>query len=171
MASMASEREVRIWLTRFSEILSTNEIGADNLLDLTFGDRVGIQWAEGTEHLAKKTFEELYGMLGLEKTMRIPGMVEEVDSLGVVNRWDDPEAWQETSKMPFALSWFQVTGIVRMVEIAFKHSSVLIGDEVGMGKTLESIGFFLTLQYFRQYYSAHGDFPGIWSKQYRYPLL
>lgn len=118
---MALEREVRIWLTRFSEILSTNEIGADNLLDLTFGDRVGIQWAEGTEHLAKKTFEELYGMLGLEKTMRILGMVEEVDSLGVVNRWDDPEAWQETSKMPFALSWFQVTGIVRMMEIAFKQ--------------------------------------------------
>ena len=92
---MASGREVRIWLTRFSEILSTNEIGVDNLLDLTFSDQAGIQWAEGTEHLAKKTFEELYGMLGLEQTMRIPGMVEEVDLLGMVNRWDDPKAWQE----------------------------------------------------------------------------
>lgn len=161
---MASERDVKLWSIRFNDILVTNETSAETVLDLGFGERVGVAWKEGTEHLREKNFSELYGMLGLSATNRIPGMVEEVETMGVVNRWDDEALWTESAKSTFSLSWFQLTGIIRMMEVAFEHESMLVGDEVGMGKTLETIGFLLTLQYFRRHWEVKGDFPGIWGE-------
>jgi hypothetical protein len=164
LATMASPRDVRLWSIRFSDILVSNELSGETVLDLGLGEKVGMKWEEGTEHLKHKNFEELYAMLGLSGTNRIPGMVEEVETLGVLNQWDDEEAWSQSAKTPFSLSWFQLTGIIRMMEVAFEHESMLVGDEVGMGKTLETIGFLLTLQYFRRYWEKHQDFPGIWGE-------
>jgi hypothetical protein len=56
-------------------------------------------WEEGTEDLKNKTLEELWQIIGLGETQRIPGLNKKIDVDGTRNPWDKRDAeWLETQR-------------------------------------------------------------------------
>jgi hypothetical protein len=47
-----------------------------------------------------------------------------------------------------------------MMHLNFQNLPILLMDDVGVGKTLQLVGFIALLTYFRAYYDEHGSFPG-----------
>jgi hypothetical protein len=51
-----------------------------------------------------------------------------------------------------------------MLMNAFAGKSILLMDGVGLGKTIQSSTFVVSLAYYRGYYAAHATFPGVFSE-------
>jgi hypothetical protein len=139
--------------------------GAPAELDLEPHDLV--EWTEGVEHLKDKTPEELYSMLGF-KDNKIPYLVEEVSveaDLGALPLTDedaDDVASEKSAMRPFSLQWHQLVGVVKLVECALTSRPVMLMDDVGIGKTLQVIGFFAVMAYYRKFQAETERYPGIW---------
>jgi hypothetical protein len=119
-------------------------------------------WEEGTEDLRVKSMDQLWTMIGLGDTKSIPGLNAKIDIDGTHNPWHkQDQEWFEKNGVDFVLGHYQLVGIVRLLEMFFKdgmHS--LLGDEVGLGKTVQMIGLTCLIRYFREYHNAHKRFPG-----------
>lgn len=125
-----------------------------------------MDWSEGADQFRDKSEDELWNMLGLSTTKRIPFFNEWFDTEGIRNPHADP-AWfaedQDTKEL-LAPRWHQLVGAMEMLTAAFEGHSMLLMDEVGMGKTMQMVIVFAVLEYFREYYKKHGQFPGSFSK-------
>ena len=81
---------------------------------------------------------------------------------------------------PFNLHWHQIIGVIRMLEIGFSGEvllrlpakvradvygflgrNVILADEVGLGKTVQFIAYLCMVNWFREYYRTHKQFPGM----------
>lgn len=75
--------------------------------------------------------------------------------IGGLTPWDDPTAFegadQDDAFVPFSLRWHQLAGVHAILRRLFSKNStpgnlgVLIADEVGLGKTFQSLAIIATL--------------------------
>lgn len=128
---------------------------------------------DSTELLKRFDTTALWLKLGLLAESIIPGMKRHVDPTGGCTGWFEDDGFDtevakfgrnESSRVTaFRMSWHQLAGIVRMLQLAFEGLPAFIMDEVGVGKTLQAIGFIAVLCHFREYYDKHADYPGEFS--------
>ncbi|EIW79437.1 hypothetical protein CONPUDRAFT_73886 [Coniophora puteana RWD-64-598 SS2] len=136
-------------------------------IDIDFNDTVPlIDWSEGTENYHHMTSREILTALGCGETL--PYFQSRVDYNDSVNPQtpagqaylDDPDNLERTELLVPA--WHQLVGIYKMVDKTFDDGgSQLLMDSVGVGKTMQVVGYFCVLAYFREYFATTGHFPGV----------
>lgn len=150
---------------QLTEIIALHSQGEDEPTEMNLEPQALVDWTEGIEHLQTKSTDQLYEMLGF-KDAKIPFLVEEIDVEPDVAAEDDAEGaappQQVVQKQPFALRWYQLVGVVKMVECALTSRPLLIMDDVGLGKTIQVLAFFAVMAYYRKYHSEVKRYPGIW---------
>ncbi|RDB30571.1 DNA repair and recombination protein RAD54 [Hypsizygus marmoreus] len=121
-------------------------------------------WKEGTEEYNGLSTDELWTMLGRSKEKTIPFFNDFLDPTAIHTPWTDEgkKFFADKTKAKTSLSprWHQIVGIVKMLELGFSGQPVLLMDEVGLGKTMQTIGVIAMLAWFSQYYGEHKDYPG-----------
>lgn len=142
----------------------------DRLADATdfdFSD-----WLTGVEDLQDQTPEQLWHGLALPNAS-IPAFNDIEDASGQVSPWE-PAKWKKFAEsgagIPFGPRWHQLVGITKMCELAIKGKSLLLMDQVGVGKTLQIVGTIVMYPFLRAYYKKHGEFPPRFSKFIYYLL-
>ena len=124
-------------------------------------------WTEGTEEFAQFTEEQLCQKLGIDpKTKKIPGFNEREDPDGLHDPWKEPE-WFKANKdstTELTIRWHQLIGIYKLLLNVFDKKPILLMDEVGLGKTIQTIGVLSLLNYYRIHYETHKVFPGDFGK-------
>ena len=160
---LASEKQVADVAALIEATLQPQHDVDEQAPSLEFGESVGIEWSEGVEKYAKVPLSQLWMSLGI-KDNYLPMFNHIQDPDGVRDPWDEEQhAWFKEPKNTVSLRprWHQVVGIVSIVERFFAGDPVLLMDEVGLGKTLQMVGAITVLTYFRQYYAANTQFPGM----------
>ncbi|KAH8986474.1 hypothetical protein EDB92DRAFT_1760488, partial [Lactarius akahatsu] len=64
--------------------------------------------------------------------------------------------------------WHQLVGVVKMLERGMTSQPVLLMDDVGLGKTVQVLAFFVMLAYYWEAYAETGKYLGIWGKHWDY---
>ncbi|KAJ7571901.1 P-loop containing nucleoside triphosphate hydrolase protein, partial [Mycena floridula] len=128
-------------------------------------------WTEGCEQWADSSTDEMYTRLGLPQK-KIPLFNSLIHPKGAAMpgtaAWDVVK--EKDGLIPLTPHWHQIIGIYKMVSLAFEGKPVLLMDEVGLGKTLQLLGFICVMIYFREFYDKWGKFPGDFADK-KYPLL
>lgn len=124
-------------------------------------------WSEGVEDLNKLTMEQLWGSLGLQESLPYFNLTMDPAGFFTPATAEGRGFFADARQVKATLSprWHQLIGIFRMVQRAFLGKPVLLMDEVGLGKTLQVIGVFAILAFFRHAYAVNGTFPGIFGEQ------
>lgn len=146
---------------RLADPASTeNTMGPD--FDVDNADALDIEWSEGVEDLSSLSEDELWQYLGIPDK-KIPFFNAYVDPQGVHDPWsEEGRQWLKSRRHrePLLLRPYQVVGVVKNVSNAFAGKAILLMDAVGLGKTIQVIATIAILTYYREYYDAHGKFPG-----------
>jgi SNF2 family DNA or RNA helicase len=161
---MSSKREADSMGEQLAERLELEKAEMVDEVEFELDPAPVEEWSEGVEHLKKKTPEELYQMLGLEKAS-IPFFKEK--SVGAEQEVSGELGEVETSATTtegFSLRWHQLAGLVRMLERARTSQPVLLMDDVGLGKTVQVLALFAMLAYYRVHYKTQGRYPGLWGE-------
>ncbi|KAJ7841826.1 hypothetical protein B0H14DRAFT_3140118 [Mycena olivaceomarginata] len=120
-------------------------------------------WEEGTEEYSHLSVDQLWVLLGLPE-QAIPFFNTKLDPTGLHNPWtDEGNAFFEddrNSKINLTPRWHQLVGLYKMMNMAFIAEPVVLMDEVGFGKTLQTIALVACLAYYRDYYHQKKYFPG-----------
>lgn len=129
--------------------------------ELNFDHEPPIEWEEGVEEYSTKSMDELWAILGLQKTKTLPDFNNKID-IDAHNYWSNPEymAENESTLRPLAPRWHQLVGILKIVVQAFKGEPLMLMDQVGIGKTLQLVGAIAVLTFFRDFYDKDKSFPG-----------
>ncbi|EKM49018.1 uncharacterized protein PHACADRAFT_202111, partial [Phanerochaete carnosa HHB-10118-sp] len=111
--------------------------------DLPFaeGDRAILaDWNLDAElkHLTHKNPTELWQYLGIMDEKLVP-LSDWRDPYLLYTTWTNHLECPEERKLPCNLKWHQLVGLCRLVEAVFDNKSLLVMDEVGVGKTLQVI--------------------------------
>lgn len=124
-------------------------------------------WQSGVEQFQDMTPEQLWRALGLEdEGLPYFNLHEDPES-----RWDPwSDEWQEwyvtqyDSETPewrdLCPRWHQLVGIFKMLINMFEGRPVLLMDEVGVGKTLQVLGFLAMRAYCIEQHRVTGRYPG-----------
>jgi hypothetical protein len=132
----------------------------DPVPEMDFSDLTPVDWQEGIEDIRDLSTDDLWNKLGLPDKV-LPYFNTTTDPLGSRDPWTDPTFFEDPANVvPFGPRWHQLLGIYRILERVFEGKGVLSMDEVGLGKTLQVVGAFAVLVYFREFYSQHNRFPG-----------
>jgi len=120
-----------------------------------------MEWEEGVEEFSTKSMDDLWALLGLNKTKTLPDFNDKIDP-NAHNYWSNPEYMtaNESSLRPLAPRWHQLVGIVKIVVQAFKGEPLMLMDQVGVGKTLQLVGAIAIFTFFRDFYDKNQSFPG-----------
>jgi len=131
-----------------------------------------VEWTTGVEHYQSISSRKLLKMLGC-KTGQVPNFNAYLDQSKEHDPWDAEDAsWfgeESADRVPLELRWHQLVGVVRMMDQFFLPAderaeevvpSILLMDEVGLGKTLQVAAVVAFIIHFRDYYDKHGKFPG-----------
>ena len=105
--------------------------------------------------------DDLWGLLGLQKTKTLPDFNLKID-INAHNYWSDPQYMEanKSSLRPLAPRWHQLVGILKIVLQAFKQEPLMLMDQVGVGKTLQLVGAIVIFTFFRDFYAKNKSFPG-----------
>lgn len=126
-----------------------------------------VPWKEGVEEYQSCDEGVLWTMLGLP-SFKLPFFNDMQDPAGVHTPWTDAgkSFFTDTKEVKRKLSprWHQLVGLLKLLVCSFDGLPVLLMDEVGLGKTMQAISLVTTLCYYRQYFSEHSSFPGIFSE-------
>jgi SNF2 family DNA or RNA helicase len=121
-----------------------------------------IDWSEGVEEYQDTSSDELWAMLGRpEKSVPFFNLKQDTESRR--DPWtDEGVKWLQvpSNGEPLTLRWHQLVGVLKLVENAFLGRPVLLMDGVGLGKTIQVAAFIAFLTWYRDYFTAHGKFPG-----------
>ncbi|GJE99781.1 hypothetical protein PsYK624_160520 [Phanerochaete sordida] len=88
-------------------------------------------------HLNGRSRKDIYISLGIPNE-HLPTLTTWRDQYRCHDTWTEQEdPAPEDHKVPAELKWHQVVGLRRMAEAMMAHKSLLVLDEVGVGKTLQ----------------------------------
>lgn len=136
-------------------------------LDLTDEPSLKIEdWTDGVEEYKFLTKDKLWEMLGLSGKS-IPLLNDKQDLCGTYDPWvDTGREWFSIPENghPLVPKWHQLVGISKMLDNFFSSKPTLLMDDVGLGKTLQVVGFFAMLALYRDHHEKNGYFPGKFSK-------
>ncbi|KAI0037453.1 hypothetical protein FA95DRAFT_1506960 [Auriscalpium vulgare] len=124
------------------------------------GNLSNAEWTTGVDQYKDYTVEQLWQALGIT-TGQLPFFHPKVDLEGSKTPSLD-RAWfeEEGNGVPLVPHWHQLVGICRMLDCAFEGKPVLLMDDVGLGKTLQVIGFFAMLAWYREERRQDRPYPG-----------
>lgn len=130
------------------------------------GDISVDDWNTGVEGMATWTPDKVWNALGCGETRAIPFFNRRDDPMGTVEPWSEEGLnFQQTNMgTPLEPRWHQLLGIIKMLQNMFEGRPILLMDEVGVGKTLQVIGFICFRAFFRQYYTRYHRYPGMFGK-------
>ncbi|KAA1479709.1 hypothetical protein DENSPDRAFT_749755, partial [Dentipellis sp. KUC8613] len=126
-------------------------------------EKIVVDWEDGVDEYKNMTEDELWEALGLAEKKQLPFFNAKLDPLGVRHPWDEDQngaEWIEKNGEAFTPRWHQLVGILKMLENAFAGRPILQMDDVGLGKTLQTIGTIMCLAWFRTVFEEHKRFPG-----------
>lgn len=129
--------------------------------EIEFNPEPAVEWEEGVEEYSGKTMDELWMLLGLQHSKRLPDFNKDMDP-NMHNYWTDPEymAANQAKLNPLSPRWHQLVGILKIVAQGFKGEPLMLMDQVGVGKTLQLVGAIVVLNFFRDFYKKNRQFPG-----------
>lgn len=116
------------------------------------------QWSDGVEEYGKHTTEELARALGLP-TPELPFCSPKQDPDGELDPWSDlgQAALNAASARPLAPKWHQWVGLLKITDNMFDGKSVLVMDEVGVGKSYQAVGAIAMHEYQRMHFQKHAQ--------------
>jgi hypothetical protein len=121
-------------------------------------------------HYTNVSVSALLKRMGCPVGRGIPGLAEHID-LGGLSR-DSYTTWSKAGRewlasrgQKFSPWHHQLAGILMMMHLAFQGLPVVLLDDVGVGKTLQLVGFIALVTYFRMYYEKYEKFPGEFGKR------
>jgi len=165
-------RELLQSLTRSPDELEEDE---ETELDVDAAAASAFSCPTSTSDLERLSADELWDMLGCTDRF-IPGMARVLDRTGshtLTNRSQRPQVLREMDTAlgrilsgeedekweKFTLKWHQLVGVVRMVELCFAGKPCLLMDEVGVGKTVETLAAIAALAHLHNFYQDYGHYP------------
>lgn len=128
-------------------------------------------WESGVEQFQEWEPEELWRALGREdKQLPYFNLYEHPN--GEFDPWSTEfDTWldeQENSNDPewreLTPRWHQLVGILKMLINTFEGRPVLLMDEVGVGKTMQVLGYIAMRAFLYEAHNAHGRYPGVFGK-------
>jgi hypothetical protein len=169
LEQLASEKEIGQLKQIITEQLQrlSPDLEQEPILDIEH-NFFNINWSEGVEEFQALSFQELWEMLGIPGKA-IPFFNRSQDPCGNHDPWDETHRdWfkDQANTEPLQPRWHQLVGILKMVHSAFKGDSILLMDEVGLGKTLQIVGLVAVLAFYRDYYTQFNRFPGAFGKKW-----
>lgn len=174
LAQLASTYEVTSIQQMLTDIIEPMDDGDDEEVAVPIADFDITTWRSGVEQYHDWTPAQMWHNLGLP-AKRIPYFNEYEDPDAINDPWSrEFETWleeQETADEPtrreLTPRWHQLVGIFKMIVNMFEKRPVLLMDEVGVGKTLQVIGFIAMRAYLFNYHEEHGTYPGYFGKHQR----
>ncbi|EIM88645.1 uncharacterized protein STEHIDRAFT_109021 [Stereum hirsutum FP-91666 SS1] len=146
----------------YAEILRLSDLSPNDISD----------WQSGSEAYANLNTEEVKVRLRIDKKSLIghdgvlPFMNSRYDNSEARRNPADHVEWFKDEKNGVVLTprWHQLVAMLAMIEMAFDGKPVAVLDEVGIGKTIQTIGVIMLLTWYREFYTKKGHFPGAFSK-------
>lgn len=131
-----------------------------------------LNWGSGVEPLEGNDMDNLWRMLGLQDTKKIPNFNEYGDTSREKNAWVDREWFDIQPKLPeghedccetfkpLQIKWHQLVGVVRAIQQYFAGIGCSLNDTTGLGKTALILAVNCVLTFFAEYHEKHNDYPG-----------
>ncbi|PCH38798.1 hypothetical protein WOLCODRAFT_59536, partial [Wolfiporia cocos MD-104 SS10] len=121
-------------------------------------------WESGVEEYSGLSLEDVKKALGLPDG-QFPCFNSKEDPLGH-DPWtpEGLEALKADTALPLNPRWHQYIGVLKMMRCAINGDPVLLMDKVGVGKTMQAVMFIALRVYYREYFTQHGKFPGMFGK-------
>ncbi|KAH0833809.1 P-loop containing nucleoside triphosphate hydrolase protein [Lanmaoa asiatica] len=169
LEKLAKEFQVRDVERALMGALETISPDSEELVEIPDAEHIDMSnWREGVEDLRHLSEDELWQQLGFEDK-QLPFFQEWTDPEAAIEPWtDEGQKWLATQvdrRQPLVPRWHQLVGILRMLQRAFDGQPIMMMDGVGIGKTLQAVGFIACLAYYRSFFSAHARFPGHFSNK------
>lgn len=176
LEQLSSDEDVRSLQAYITELLETCSPDAEDeeAPSFDFDALPPIDWEEGVETWKKNTEADLWTFLGLSAARKIPLFNEFADPDSNLDPWDSRHAGLfKTGEglIPLRPRWHQLVGVMKMLSDMFEGKTVLLMDEVGLGKTLQAVALICMVEFFRNYYKAHHTFPGEFGKHFDLDVL
>lgn len=168
LAQLASTTDIQMLALEIHERLLNVQKDPSDMPELNFDQEPPMEWEEGVEEFASKSMDDLWALLGLQKTKALPDFNDRID-VNTHNYWTDMEYMTENQSnlRPLSPRWHQLVGIVKIVLQAFKGEPLMLMDQVGVGKTLQLVGAIVIFTFFRDFYTENKKFPGGFGKRFR----
>ncbi|OSC96204.1 hypothetical protein PYCCODRAFT_1350773, partial [Trametes coccinea BRFM310] len=117
-------------------------------------------WKEGVEAYKELTTEQIQQMFGLPSPF-FPFFNQKQDPSGIHLPWSEEgraalRSADATALTPF---WHQWVGVLKIIDNLMARKNVLLMDQVGVGKTMQSIGAIATYEWLRVVYGQKGCYP------------
>ncbi|EJD37436.1 hypothetical protein AURDEDRAFT_129480 [Auricularia subglabra TFB-10046 SS5] len=137
----------------------------------------------GIARLMAKPISELYAMFGATEEF-IPYVARWISSDPTFNSWsqgDRAEEWaaateaaargEESTLLAFALLKHQLVGLIQLLIWFMDRKPGLLLDDVGLGKTIQTLALAALLAWFSDQYDLTGKFPGTLFRDRHYKHL
>ncbi|GBE89337.1 hypothetical protein SCP_1503450 [Sparassis crispa] len=166
--SLSTAAEILVMQNELKEVLAAcgpNDDEEGVAPEVPDGPDVEVEWEDGVEEFKTMTREELLEALGIPKE-GIPGFSKKQSKEGLVDPWSEefdklaPEDLEDLEPR-----WHQLVGMLKMMLKMINGEPVLLMDSVGVGKTMQAVGVIALRQWYREYYTQHGRFPGLAGKR------
>ena len=169
LKALAEEAVVIVVLGELAEAEESMLVGdSDDEDDCGASPYDTVDWATGVEFFQNHTPADMWRYLGMPDGV-IPGFNLLQDPNGILDPTQEKE-WsalvQSGGVTELAPFWHQIVGIAQLTHNALKGQPTLLMDEVGVGKTMQVVGFIATYPQYFDFHNRHGKFPGNFSKRF-----
>lgn len=163
---LANDAQVVRFARELEELVSEegNEIDEAEAIEHDAYDPA--QWGTGVEMYEQMSEDQLWEALGRGAEKTVPFFNTEQFVTGAYDPWTEEGAKEMARGVglaPLAPMRHQLVGIYAMLAHAFEGLPTLLMDGVGVGKTMQVVGFICFLTWFQQYYAKNRRFPGAFS--------
>lgn len=125
-------------------------------------DKVSLaDWETGVEAWQKLNVADVCKLLGIKSADCFPGFNKWIDVVGGTDPWDDSDNDNTNGRQLLLPHWHQLIGMVKILDNLFDGKPILLMDGVGLGKTLQVVGVFALIAWYRDVKTKTGDYPGI----------
>ncbi|TFY53992.1 hypothetical protein EVJ58_g9128 [Rhodofomes roseus] len=161
LALLAKQEDVAALTAEIAMLLSDEEVEPIevNIVDegMNFQD-----WGTGVEEYHNTDMDTLWAYIGRQKEKSIPFFNAKESAIGEVDPWSEQgiKEMQAPDAVPLEPRWHQLVGIIKMLDNYLAGRPTLLMDAVGVGKTMQVVGFICVLAYFHEYFAQHKKFPG-----------
>ena len=128
-------------------------------------------WESGVEQFQDWSPERLWRVLGRDE-QTLPYFNRYEQPGGQLDPWSNEfEEWLQTQRASDSPEWrelnprwHQLVGILKMLINTFEGRPVLLMDEVGIGKTMQVLGYIAMHAFLYEAHKAHGRYPGLFGE-------
>lgn len=165
LAQLPSAEDVESVLHHLEDAL--NATSEENLTSYIPTDRLQLEsWSKGTEKFGDCDLDTMHKLIGLAEDGHIPGFNTTDDPTGQTDPWTPEGKAVRSSEVAVALQlkWHQLVGLLRLLENLLKAMSMLLMDEVGVGKTAQGLALIAMYASYFDHYDKNQRFPGMFGE-------